>query len=95
MRSVRTAPEIARRSCRIANVGDPVASHAEPLDTQTKGETGDLFGIVADGLQDVGIDHSGAAELDPVIVPAEVGFDAGFGEREERWPKADVHIEPR
>ena len=50
------------------------------------------IGIVADGAKDIGIDHAGAAHLDPAIAPAHVDFDTRLGEREERRAEADMHI---
>ena len=62
------------------------------LDAQAEGQPGKLFGIVADGAEDVGIDHARPAHLDPVAVPAHVHFHARLGEGEERRAEADVNV---
>src|SRR5262245_10225551 len=76
----------------LTNVGDSMPPHAETLDAEAKGKTRVDFGIVADGLQHIRINHAGPAEFDPAVVPAHVGLDARLGERKERRPEADVHI---
>src|SRR5262245_26173806 len=77
---------------KLADVGDAVAAHAKAFDPQTESKSAELFRIVAHGRKHVRINHSGPAELDPAIVPLHVGFDRGFGEREERRPEANVNV---
>src|SRR4051794_6066403 len=50
-----------------ADVVDPVSTHAEPFDAQPEREPGDLVGVVADGPEDVGVDHAGPPHLDPSV----------------------------
>src|ERR1700736_5669657 len=40
-----------------ADIVDPVASHAEPLDPETEGEAGYLVGVVAHRAEDIGVNH--------------------------------------
>ena len=69
---------------QVADVFDLVSDHAEPLDAQPERESGILFRIIADAAKHVRIDDPGAAKLNPTTVPEIIGFDAWFGEREER-----------
>ena len=48
-----------------ADVGDVVFSHSEPFNTETKGPAGILFAVIADGFEDVGVDHAAAAHFNP------------------------------
>ena len=69
-----------------------MTSHAQSLDSQPEGESAVLLGIVANGLENVRIDHPGSAELDPRSIPEEVDFDARFGKWKERGAKANRDV---
>jgi hypothetical protein len=62
-----------------------VTSHAEPFDPQAECEARHVLGVVANGAQDVGVDHTGPAHFNPALtaVPEHIHFHAGLGEREE------------
>ena len=69
-----------------------MATHAQPLNTQTKRKPRDLIGVIADCLEDIGVDHSGATELNPLTIPQEVHFHTGLGEWKERGTKPNLHV---
>src|SRR4051794_34270529 len=76
----------------FANIGNAMPPHAESLNPQAERKAGIDLGIVADGSQDVRIDHPSAAELDPAVVPMHVGLDARLRKRKERRTEANMHI---
>src|SRR5215213_8207349 len=88
----------------LTQVGQPVAEHGDPLETPAEREAGPLLGVVAHELEQLGVDHPGAADLDPAGVAADgaavavaeearhVRLDRRLGEGEEVRPEADVAI---
>src|SRR4051812_36645329 len=87
---LRQEPNVV--SVKLSNIGDPVTSHAEPLNPKSERKTRKHLGIVANGSQNIGVDHAGSPELDPAVVPVHIGFDAWLGERKERRAKPNMHI---
>src|SRR2546423_4196880 len=57
------------------DVLDAVADHGHPLQPESEGEAGVGLGVVADGPEHVGVDHSAAAQLQP----ARLGADRAAG----------------
>ena len=55
----------------MAYVVDAVFQHCDAFRAHAKGEPGVFPGVVAHALQDLGMDHSGAQNLDPSAVPAD------------------------
>src|SRR5687768_12816569 len=55
----------------LAQVGDPVAEHGNPLEPPAEREARVAPGVVADELVEGRIDHPRAADLDPAGVPAD------------------------
>ena len=82
----RTAPvgsELAQESQVVveeeADVVDPVLQHGDAFDAQPEGEAGVGFRVVAHGLEDRGVDHAGAQDLQPaggLADPAAVAPDS-------------------
>ena len=86
----------------MPDVVDAVAHHCQTLDSHAKGETGKLSGVVADGLEHVGVDHATPQQLQPsgaATDPASwlasvtgetrnIELGAGLGEREEMRSEA-------
>ena len=78
--------------------------HGDALNAHSESESGVLLGVDAAGVEDVGIHHSGAHDLEPACaladvaalaaadVAADVHFGAGLGEGEVGWTHADLGI---
>ena len=58
----------------ILNVVDFEMPHAEAFNPETEGKPRDLFRIIANGFENVGIDHSCTADFHPRITPFHVHF---------------------
>ena len=84
----------------LLDVIDVVGHHGQPLDAHAEGEAAELFRVVADEAEDVGIDHARAEQFDPAALLAGTAalasaeragdgdLDAGFGEGEKRRAEA-------
>src|SRR5262249_51160383 len=82
------------------DVIQPVHQRAQPIQSQSEGEAGEVFGIDRDGAQHVRVDHSRPAHLDPAgtfadaTAPAAaleagvIDLRARFYEREIGWAEA-------
>src|SRR5262245_53262432 len=68
---------------------DPEAHHRDPVDPEPEGEAGVALGIDADRLENGGMNHAGAAELEPP------GLLAGAAALAEADPARDVELAPR
>src|SRR5580658_8052440 len=76
-----------------ANVVNAVFSHGDAFDAEAKGPAGEFVGVDFYGFEDVGMDHSAAAELDPSAFSAgeiepDVDLGGGLGEREKTGAEA-------
>ena len=90
-----------------ADVVDSVLQHGNAFDAQPEGEAGVGFRVVADGLEDRGMDHAGAQDLepagglaDPAAVAAahdafDIDFRGWFGEGKVAGAEADAHLRPK
>ena len=78
----------------ITNVIDALEDHSDALDAHAEGVTSIDFGIDADRLEDLGIDHTTAHDFEPLVAKLtkvgreEVHLEAGFGEGKEAGTKA-------
>lgn len=84
----------------VSDIVDAVHQHGDAFDAHPEGESGVFFGINADGLQYVGVDDTGAKDLDPAGLftgsapcsfaedALHIDFDGGFGEGEEAGAEA-------
>ena len=55
----------------LAEIGDAVPEHGDPLEPPAEREPRVPLGVVADELEEVRVDHPRAADLDPARVPAD------------------------
>ena len=81
---------------QVTNISDAMLTHADPLNAQAEGKTGDLLGVVTNGSQYIGVDHAGPSHLHPSslagsVRPVHIDLDTRLGEREERRAKTDMH----
>src|SRR5258706_3733589 len=72
-------------------VVDAVLSHGNALDAEAKGPAGVNFRINFARGEDVRMNHSAAAQLDPplFVLEPDINLRAGFGEREKAGAEAD------
>src|SRR5688500_15580114 len=77
-----------------ADVVDAVLAHGDPLDAEAEGPAGVFFGVDAARLEDVGVDHPAAAELDPLAAVFEPDVHLGrrLGEGEEAGAEPDFGV---
>src|SRR6266446_1098316 len=87
-----------------SNVVDVIHQSGHPIYAKSESETRELFGIDANLLEHIRVNHPASTELDPARalanaapVPAahvatEIHFGGGLGEREIRWPKARPQV---
>src|SRR3954462_6655014 len=78
----------------MADVGDAVLAHRDALDPQAECPAGVDFGVNVARLEDVGVDHSASAELDPLPAVLEPYIDLRrrFGKGEEARTEADLRV---
>src|SRR5450631_2635474 len=69
-----------------------VAQHGQAVRAHAEGEALIALRIDAHRLQHVGVDLTGAGDLEPAVAEAHVDLGRRFCEREERWPKAHLQI---
>src|SRR5579863_9418652 len=83
----------------VAQIRHTVFEHGDAVDSHAPGVALPCVGIEAAILQDIGVNHAAAEDLEPVFAFAETDFPAGApalnvhfhrrrGEREEAWTKA-------
>ena len=85
-------------------VVDAVTDHCKTFNAKAEGKAGDGFGIVADVLEDGGIDHARTADFNPAGAFADaaactatdhaagIGFDGRFGEGEMMRAETDFRL---
>ena len=56
-----------------ANIGDAEFSHSEAFDAEAEGPAGVAFTIDAYSVEDIGVNHSAAAHLNPAFLARPVG----------------------
>ncbi len=78
----------------VAQVIDAVSHHRDPFDTEAECESAKFSGVDAVPFEDIGVDESSPAELDPLAVEklgsGDRVIDAGFDEGEEVGSEADI-----
>src|ERR1019366_8607674 len=79
-----------------ADVSDAIADHRDALDPEAERPARPGFAVVADVLEDLGVHHAAAGNLEPFLAhlagqrAAEIDLEAGLGVAEVVRPEADA-----
>src|ERR1035441_911765 len=81
-----------------ADVSDAIADHRDALDAEAERPARPGFRVVADVLEDLGMHHAAAGDLEPFLAhlagqrAAEIYLEAGLGVAEVVRPEADARL---
>src|SRR5271170_4287604 len=75
----------------MPDIADAILSHGDSFDAEAEGPAGVFFRVDLHGFEDIRMNHSAAAKLDPFLPVGEP--DVHFSRRLRKWKKARPHSE--